>query len=528
MKYNFSGTRISFVSFGRQLIIVLLCFGFFHFTSGVSAAETDVEQVAADVRQAVKQAKKLLRKGDLTAAETVLRPVIEADPKAYEAKLVLAYVFLKQRKIVEAYDLSYDTAKNDPKNARAFSTLASVMLMSGKFKDAKATVHRAFELDHNDALAWATYGLLNFYENNFDVSLNALNEAIFNDPNEPDYVFAYGQVAARAEHYAEAAAAYRKYLGISHNNDVERRERIKGLISFLTYLGNKTSLYNSVGKDQTSVSFSLNGNRPLINLKINGSDEILHFVLDTGSNISVISTAASEKMKIKPVAQGGSANGIGGDGRFPIVYGFLNSIEIGDIRVKNVPIYIRSFHHTSDEIDGYIGLALISKFLTVIDYGDSTLSLTKRNTSTVGKISGNEEFSLPLRQTPSGFLSGEVRIQGIEPTLNFIVDTGASISVVSNDLADTKEFNEIAKGENMSVTGAAGISRDVPSFLLPRLSFGKNSRDSIRAVSLDLDLINENSGFEQSGILGGNFLKNYRLIFDFENSKVIFEPVREK
>ncbi|MEJ7700213.1 MAG: hypothetical protein WKF71_11280 [Pyrinomonadaceae bacterium] len=46
------------------------------------------------------------------------------------------------------------------------------------------------------------------------------------------------------------------------------------------------------------------------------------------------------------------------------------------------------------------------------------------------------------------------------------------------------------------------------------------------AIALDLSLINEASGFEQAGILGGNFLKNYRLTFDFQNSKVVFVPVK--
>jgi hypothetical protein len=80
--------------------------------------------------------------------------------------------------------------------------------------------------------------------------------------------------------------------------------------------------------------------------------------------------------------------------------------------------------------------------------------------------------------------------------------------------------------EKMRVVGAAGVMENVPSFLLPRISFGTHSRESIKAVSLDLNLINETSGFEQAGILGGNFLKNYCLTFDFQNSKVIFVPVK--
>ena len=54
---------------------------------------------------------------------------------------------------------------------------------------------------------------------------------------------------------------------------------------------------------------------------------------------------------------------------------------------------------------------------------------------------------------------------------------------------------------------------------------GSHSRKSITAIALDLDLINEASGFVQAGILGGNFLKNYRMTFDFQNSKLTFVSV---
>ena len=110
--------------------------------------------------------------------------------------------------------------------------------------------------------------------------------------------------------------------------------------------------------------------------------------------------------------------------------------------------------------------------------------------------------------------------------LNFIVDTGASVSVISQNVANTKEISVFVKDEKMRVIGAAGVTDSVPLFLLPRVTFGKHSRQSINAVALDLDVINETAGFEQAGILGGNFLKNYRLTFDFQNSKVIFVPVK--
>lgn len=140
-------------------------------------------------------------------------------------------------------------------------------------------------------------------------------------------------------------------------------------------------------------------------------------------------------------------------------------------------------------------------------------------------VAAADGISLPLRLTSSGFLSGEVQLEGIDTPLNFIVDTGASVSVISDEIATHNALAPFVRDEKMRVIGSAGITEDVPSFLLPRISFGSHSRKSITAIALDLDIINEASGFEQAGILGGNFLRNYRMTFDFKKSKVTFVSV---
>jgi hypothetical protein len=37
--------------------------------------------------------------------------------------------------------------------------------------------------------------------------------------------------------------------------------------------------------------------------------------------------------------------------------------------------------------------------------------------------------------------------------------------------------------------------------------------------------VNETSGFQQSGILGGNFLRYFRVVFDFQRGIVRLEPL---
>lgn len=490
----------------------------------VGSAAADIQPATADdSKKLVRQADKLVGKGDLAGAEILLKRAIELQPSDPKIKLKLAFVYLKQRRLVNAYDLTFPIVKADPQNSYGFAILGATFLNAGRFDDARRFFVNAIRIDRSEGLAWAGIGLLDFYENNIYESISNLQEAVYQEPLEPDYLYALAQVSSRAEKYREAAQAYEDFLRVSRDEDDERRARIRGLINFLRYLGNKQSLYQTAGANSTRVSFELVGNRPIVKLKVNGKDDEFRFVLDTGSGISVISTETAKLLGLRPITKGGFAKGIGGDGKFEIVYGFLREVKIGDVVVRSVPVYIRKFH-SDGNIDGYIGLSLISKFLTTIDYGAQTFDLQKKDKDNDLPLP-SAGISLPLRLTSSGFLSGQVQLEGIEAPLNFIVDTGASVSVISHDIATMDSMVPNIRDEKMRVIGSAGITEDVPSFLLPKISFGSHSRRSITAIALDLDLINEASGFQQSGILGGNFLRNYRMTFDFKNSRVTFVSI---
>ncbi|HXG85005.1 MAG TPA: aspartyl protease family protein [Pyrinomonadaceae bacterium] len=522
MQFRFFLTNALQFPFRAKLtaFIIVICL-----LTVVPTQASDNVEPTDNPKQLIKQAKKLARRGEFSEAEKVLRRAVRASPLESKAKLNLAAVLLKQRQLLEAYELSFEVAKAEPKNSFAFAILGTIFLGAGNFRDAETFLLNSLRLNRDEASGWAGLGMLNFYENRIPAALEQLKTAVALEPSDPDYMFSLAQIAARAEDYLLAAQAYEKFLQISPLTDAERRARIKGLIGFLTYLGNRQSLYASAGASEAVVPIRLVNDRPIIELKINGEDEPLKFVLDTGSGISVLSDETARRLKIKSVARGGLARGVGGDGKFEIVYGFLRSIDIGAVKIRNVPVYIRRFHSNNEKIDGYIGLSLISKFLTTIDYGNSSLALKKKTDDDTERAQG-EAASIPLRLTSSGFLSGEVELEGVKTPLNFIVDTGASISVISNEIADLKEISPFIRVEKMRVIGAAGITGEMPTFLLPKISFGAHSRESIKTVALDLGIINETSGFDQSGILGGNFLKNYRLTFDFANSKVIFVPVK--
>ncbi len=482
------------------------------------------------------RAEKALRAGDFERAEQMYRDLLTKNDHDTDARLGLSRTLLKQRRLQDSYDHAARVLAIDPLSARAHALLGAAILASGEFRQSVEEFRTALTLDENEAIAIAGLAMVDYYENRIFPCVLGLRRAASIDPNEPDYVFNLGQAAARSERYKEAADAYERFLIIAPRTDEERRARIRGLIDFLRYLGRQGSLYGLEGADRTVISFTSPDDRPLIRIRVNGSKEYLRFVLDTGSGMSVLSEETAKKIGVKPVARGGLARAVGGGGRFEIVYGYLNSIEIGEVRVTNVPVYIRHFFDETNPVDGYLGISALSRLLTSVDYGAKKLSLSRKHDNDTETVANTDAkaasvepprpgINFPVRTTASGFLSGEVLIEGIGKPLNFIIDTGATISVLSEKAAALEEARQFIQPGYMRVYGAAGVAENVKTASLPRLAIGTYSRDKVNAAVLDLDPVNETAGFLQSGILGGNFLRHYRVIFDFEKGIVRFEPL---
>jgi predicted aspartyl protease len=293
------------------------------------------------------------------------------------------------------------------------------------------------------------------------------------------------------------------------------------------------------------VSFEATDNRPILQIRVNGQREPLRFVLDTGSGMSVVSEQTAKRLGIKPVAKGGLARAVGGGGKFEIVYGFLQSIEIGNAKISNVPVYIRKFFDDQIPVDGYLGLSVVAKFLTSIDYGTRRMALVRQHQTdeleswtTVRRPEGIQALipasandgaiEVPLRTTSSGFLSGEVGLDGFNKNVNFIIDTAASITVISEKLSQEEQLLDLLQPSKMRVFGAAGVTEDVKLLQLPRLSLGLSKLEKINAAVLDMEPVNETAGFTQSGILGGNFLRHFRIYFDFARGAMRLEPLNQK
>jgi predicted aspartyl protease/Flp pilus assembly protein TadD len=499
------------------------------FSTAALAGDSKLRQRAAEA----------MKVGDYETAEKNYREALEKDSHDTEARLGLSYALLKRRMLQDAYDHAARVILTDPLSARAHALLGSAILAAGDFRNSVEEFRTALSLQENEALAVAGLAMIDFYENRLDGALKGLRRACSLDSSEPDYVFNLGQAAARNERYREAADAYEKFLSIAPKTDADRRARIRGLIDFLRYLGKQGSLYVVTSDNRTTVPFQEVDNRPILKVRLNNSREPFKFVLDTGSGMSVVSEETAKKLGLRPIARGGMARAVGGGGKFEIVYGFLNSLEVGDVRVESVPVYIRHFWDEKTPVDGYLGLSVIAKFITTVDYGGNIFTLRRPSDQNAKDLwgvpigrNGNMPLptgviEIPLRTTASGFLSGEVRLEGVEKPLNFIIDTGATVTVVSERLAQEEELTNYLLPTRLRIYGAAGIADDVKSLLLPKVMLGTFTRERISAAVLDLEPVNETTGFTQNGILGGNYLSQFRVSFDFQRGLIRLEPLSQ-
>ncbi|MEW6207927.1 MAG: aspartyl protease family protein [Acidobacteriota bacterium] len=481
---------------------------------------------SGQINNAVKEGRKAIRAGEYNKAISIYKELLEKSDEAVQAHLGLSFSYLKAQNYQLCYDHANLALRMNPSSARARALAGMALLRSGYVSNAVAELIEAIKLDPKESLAYGAAAEIDYYEGRARESRAKAFQAYALDSQEPDFLITIARASSRLEMFAEAADAYERFLLIAPKTDVERRDRIRGLIAFYRQLSG-IEVHQLSGPDFSQIPFQLGSDRrPYIKLKINGRDAT--FVIDTGSGFTVVSKDAAKRFGVSEIARGGTSQGVGGTGKFPIVYGLIRALQIGDFRIKSVPCFVRPFHghneRPSDErSDGFIGLSILSHFLAEIDYKDNFIRLFRDKDKPLAEVAPTATV-IPFRTTQNGLISVETEIEGIH-RINAILDSGASSTVISSAAVDRLQMRDsIIKGQTVRVIGAGGISDNVELLFIKSCRVADLQQSNLRALVLDFDAINETSGFEQSGILGGDFLRNLRITIDFARAQVALTP----
>lgn len=474
-----------------------------------------------------RDARKAMRQGKYEAGLKIYLGMIEADARDNRARLGASFAYLKMQIYPPCFQQAKEVLSIDANNARAHALAGLSLLRSGFIRAAVGELQQALDIDPKEALAYGGAAEIDYYEGRPKESRAKAYYAHNLDPEEPDYLVTYARSSSRLEDFKEAADAYELFLEISPPSDADRRDRIRGLIQFYRQLAG-LRVHQVGGPAVTEVPFQLGSDRrPYVRVKLNGRDSI--FVIDTGSGFTVISKVAAKRFGVTEIARGGKSQGVGGSGKFQIVYGLIKSLQIGEAKVRMIPCFVRPFHGDRDRpaeetADGFIGLSVLSHFLTELDYKGARMRLDRSENNSAPIMAAPGVTLIPFRTTQNGLISVETEFDG-NPFVNAILDSGASSTVIS--VAAVERLNmgdQIIKGQTTSVIGAAGVTENVRMLFIRNCRVADQLQSNLRALVLDFGAINETSGFEQSGILGGDFLRHFRLTIDFNRALLALQP----
>jgi tetratricopeptide (TPR) repeat protein len=511
----------------QRRIRIFLVIGLLAALASTAFAGVSDQKVQTTREQALRDARKALRKGDFDRAANFYKDLIAGDPLDLQAQVGAAFAYMKLKNYAHSFEYANAALKLDANYAHAHALAGAALLHSGYLRAAVPELAEAIRLDSKEALAYGSAAELDYFEGRITEARAKSLYAIRLDGDEPDYVMTYARASSRAEDYKEAADAYELFLQIAPTSDTDGRERIQGLIRFYRRLAG-LQVHQVGGPPLSEVAFRLGSDRrPYIQVKVNGRNAL--FVIDTGSGFTVISKEAAKRLGVSEIARGGKSQGIGGDGKFPIIYGLINSLQLNEVKVRIVPCFIRPFHGTDtrpadEHADGFIGLSILSRFIAGLDYEQGRLILDRNTDRPVPVVDMPGITTIPFRMTQNGLISIETEFDGSNP-VNVILDSGASSTAVSMAAVERLKMRDrIIQGQFTSVIGAAGIANNVELLFLRNCRVADLKQNNLRALVLDFEAINETSGFEQSGILGGDFLRHFRVTIDFPRTQVRFQP----
>ena len=205
------------------------------------------------------------------------------------------------------------------------------------------------------------------------------------------------------------------------------------------------------------------------------------------------------------MARGGLARAVGGGGKFEIVYGFLSSLEVGDVNVERVPVYIRQFLRLQKSGRWLSGIGgdfqirrsgrLRQQYLFTGSRCRNRVSPDRLKLPRDHDVQSGP-FEIPLRTTSSGFHNRRTPTRGNRATAKLHYRHRREDHCRFGKTGGAGRYGRLSTENNaMRVFGAAGVSDDVKRLFLPSVTLGTLMRENISSGGARSGIAERNGRF---------------------------------
>jgi predicted aspartyl protease len=381
----------------------------------------------------------------------------------------------------------------------------------GRFEQAETLYRSALRSDDRTARAHFGLGKLALARMKTSEAIRSFNKAIELDPREPLYHFYIADALTLTKKVPEADRHYREYLKLNPM-DPDRVPMVKAALDISSaFSGVRMGEVDAPGRVSPIPLHRMSlVNFMFVDVLINGKGPY-RFIVDTGATQTVLSSRVAASLGLRQVATN-IMYGLGGEGKTDSPVYRVDTLKVGDVTIRDVPLGSLSNPLLDLITDGILGPSLLADFAITIDYPRAQMELARKA----------PEAAKPVPVWCfGGLLLVPVEVNG-KWKGNFLIDSGADGTLLSHSMANTLGIYEDTPGARipLPIGGVGGLENgvlQVPSVNL-KSAFETRTFDSLMAI--DLQAISALIQTELSGVLGHDTLEDYRLTIDYSKAEI--------
>jgi hypothetical protein len=248
------------------------------------------------------------------------------------------------------------------------------------------------------------------------------------------------------------------------------------------------------------------------------------FILDTGADDCLIDVAVARRTGARIVDEGVVLRGAGRGGLVAGVTGALD-LQVGGIEFRVGEAHVARLNallapYSGRAVAGLIGAPFFSEHVVTVDFARRRLEL--RDPAAAYRGQG---LHLPFRLVHDApIVDGVITLpDGERLSLRLLVDLGAQADLLIAEpfAAVHRELSRLSPSVVEPLGAGVGGETRFAFTRLPRLEAGPlSASDLVMGLSVHGSL----RGGYYDGLLGAQFLRRYRVTFDFPHRQIVLEP----
>jgi Aspartyl protease/Tetratricopeptide repeat len=436
-------------------------------------------------------------------------------------QMKLATTCIALSAIIAAGNLS-GQATPSPKQSEI--DVADRLFQAGKFAEAGKLYSQIVTKNPKEYSVTLQLGRIALLSNRLDDAQKWLEKARDLKPDDADPKVMLAEVFYRRGNFQKAAAALNG-VDVSSNKLIIEQYPTLNVAKLESFKGQTPYELHGDGTS-TRLKFVRTDPLPVVNVRVNGGDEVTFFI-DTGGSEVALDTEFAKELGVPNF---GAVQGTFSGGQHAeVLQGRIESLTLGDWTVKNLPVAMLPLRQLSEglgvkQINGIIGTTLFYHFLATMDYPRGELVLRRKNAKSLEEFTKSpvKRVVVPIWMASDHFMVGWGRVETLPPTLLF-VDTG--LVGAGTKLAESviKQAGIKLEEDKASEGAGGGGTLKIVPYTVRQLSFGDIKEENVPGI-YDGPFPWENMfGFHLAGMVGHDFFKRYAVTFDFQNMQIFLQ-----